>query len=110
MMARSISIFGATGSVGTSTLDLIRRNRDEWRVDALTANCNVAELAALAREFGAKLAVVADERCLPDLREALAEREYLQKSVGPTGLRALEPLQITTYRDHWHRHVLRRGI
>ncbi|MGZ3271526.1 MAG: 1-deoxy-D-xylulose-5-phosphate reductoisomerase, partial [Croceibacterium sp.] len=71
-MTRSISILGATGSVGASTLDLIRRNRDDWRVEALTANCNVAELAGLAREFDAKLAVVADERCLPELREALA--------------------------------------
>jgi 1-deoxy-D-xylulose-5-phosphate reductoisomerase len=71
-MTRSISILGATGSVGCSTLDLLRRNREEWRVEALTANCNVAELAALAREFGARLAVVADESCLPALREALA--------------------------------------
>ena len=71
-MTRSITILGATGSVGCSTLDLVRRNRDDWQVEALTANCNVAELAALAREFGASLAVVADERCLPDLRKALA--------------------------------------
>ena len=68
---RTISILGATGSVGASTLDLVRRNRDGWRVVALTANCNVPELAALAREFSAELAVVADEACLPDLREAL---------------------------------------
>ncbi len=69
---RRISILGATGSVGASTLDLIRRNRADWRVVALTANCNVTELAALAREFGAEIAVVADESCLPDLRDALA--------------------------------------
>jgi 1-deoxy-D-xylulose-5-phosphate reductoisomerase len=71
-MTRSITILGATGSVGSSTLDLVRRNRGEWRVEALTANCNVAELAALAHEFDAALAVVADEACLPALREALA--------------------------------------
>ncbi|MBX7495708.1 1-deoxy-D-xylulose-5-phosphate reductoisomerase [Qipengyuania sp. 6B39] len=70
-MTRSISILGATGSIGTSTLDLIRRNGDEWRVVALTANCNVAELAALAKEFRAEVAVVADESCLADLRAAL---------------------------------------
>jgi 1-deoxy-D-xylulose-5-phosphate reductoisomerase len=57
--------------VGASTLDLVRRNREEWRVIALTANCNAAELAALSREFGAELAVVGDETCLPELREAL---------------------------------------
>ena len=69
---RTISILGATGSVGASTLDLVRRNRDDWRVVGLTANCNVADLAALAREFAAEVAVVADESCLADLRDALA--------------------------------------
>lgn len=71
-MTRSITILGATGSIGASTLDLIRRNRDAWRVEALTANGNVIELARLAREFGAAIAVTADEARLPALREALA--------------------------------------
>jgi len=71
-MIRTISILGATGSIGASTLDLIRRGRDKWRVVALTANCQAAELAKLAREFGAGVAVVGDEACLPELREALA--------------------------------------
>lgn len=69
---RSITILGATGSVGASTLDLIRRNRDQWRVVALTAKRHAGALAALAREFGAELAVVSDESALPELREALA--------------------------------------
>ena len=69
---RSLTILGATGSIGASTLDLIRRNQREWRVEALTANGNARELAKLAIEFGAELAVVADEAALPALREALA--------------------------------------
>jgi len=72
VVSRTISILGATGSIGSSTLDLIRRNRDVWRVRALTANCQAAELAVLAREFAAELAVVADEGCLAELRDALA--------------------------------------
>ncbi|HEX4848688.1 MAG TPA: 1-deoxy-D-xylulose-5-phosphate reductoisomerase [Novosphingobium sp.] len=72
MTTRTITILGATGSIGASTLDLVRRDRDAWRVVALTANGNAAELARLAREFGAELAVVADEAALPALREALA--------------------------------------
>ena len=72
MTTRTITILGATGSVGASTLDLIRRERDKWRIVALTANCQAQELAKLAREFGAELAVVADASCLPDLRAALA--------------------------------------
>ncbi|AIT79303.1 1-deoxy-D-xylulose-5-phosphate reductoisomerase [Novosphingobium pentaromativorans] len=69
---RSISVLGATGSIGASTLDLLRRNRDAWRIEALTANGNVAELARLAREFSASIAVVADEEKLPELRDALS--------------------------------------
>ena len=84
-MARSLTILGATGSIGTSTLDLVRRNRGDWRVEALTANCNVAELAALAREFDARLAVVADETCLPDLREALTGTG-IETAGGPAAL------------------------
>jgi 1-deoxy-D-xylulose-5-phosphate reductoisomerase len=82
---RSISILGATGSVGASTLDLVRRNRAEWRVVALTANCNVDELAALAREFAAEVAVVADEACLPALREALGGTG-IESAGGPAAL------------------------
>lgn len=70
-MTRSLTLLGATGSIGASTLDLVRRTRDEWRVEALTAHCSAAELAALAIEFDAKLAVVGDESCLPELRAAL---------------------------------------
>jgi len=69
---RSVSVLGATGSIGASTLDLIRRQPGQWRVVALTANGNAAELAKLAREFSAEVAVVADEAALPALREALA--------------------------------------
>lgn len=79
MTARRITVLGATGSIGASTLDLIRRERDKWRVVALTANCQAGELARLAREFGAEMAVVADVSCLPELKEALQG----------TGIRAL---------------------
>lgn len=71
-MTRTISIFGATGSIGDSTLDLIRSNPGDWRVVALSANCSVQKLAKLAREFGAEIAVVSDESCLAELREALS--------------------------------------
>jgi 1-deoxy-D-xylulose-5-phosphate reductoisomerase len=71
-MTRSISIFGATGSVGLSTLDLIRQHRDAYRVVALTANGNATKLAKLALEFDADLAVVAEEGSYQALKEALA--------------------------------------
>jgi 1-deoxy-D-xylulose-5-phosphate reductoisomerase len=71
-MTRTLTLLGATGSIGASTLDLVRRNRDDWRVDTLTAHCSAVELAALAIECDAKLTVVGDEACLPELRAALA--------------------------------------
>ncbi len=71
-MARRISILGATGSIGQSTLDLLRRERARWRVVALTGGQNIARLAADAREFAAEVAVTADPARLEDLRAALA--------------------------------------
>ncbi|CCW17570.1 1-deoxy-D-xylulose 5-phosphate reductoisomerase [Sphingobium indicum BiD32] len=67
-----MSIFGATGSVGQSTLDLIRRDRDAYEIVALTANSDLDSLAALARETGAKVAVIGQERLYGALKEALA--------------------------------------
>ena len=52
MTTRTITILGATGSVGASTLDLIRREPGKCQVVALTANGNAAELARLARASG----------------------------------------------------------
>ena len=69
---RTVTILGATGSVGTSTLDLVERAPDRFRVHALTANNDVAGLAAAAIRTRAERAVVADETCLEALRAALA--------------------------------------
>jgi len=69
---RRVSVLGATGSIGDSTMDLLRASRDRYQVEALTANTNVQALAKLAREFGARFAAVADASLLGDLREALA--------------------------------------
>ncbi len=71
-MRRKVAILGATGSVGTSTLDLIERAPDRFEVVALTAATNAEALAAAAGRTGAKLAVIADETHLPLLRERLA--------------------------------------
>ena len=93
---RSITILGATGSIGASTLDLVRRNRGEWRVVALTAKCQAAELAVLAREFGAQLAVVSDEDCLPELHAALSGTG-IEAASGADGLieAAARPADLT---------------
>lgn len=84
-MTRSISIFGATGSVGLSTLDLVRQHRSAFRVVALTANGNADALAALAREFGAEIAVVAEPDAYPALKAALAG-SGIEAAAGPDAL------------------------
>nr|WP_315457739.1 1-deoxy-D-xylulose-5-phosphate reductoisomerase [uncultured Sphingorhabdus sp.] len=84
-MTRSISIFGATGSVGLSTLDLVRQHRSAFRVVALTANGNAEALAALAREFDAEVAVVAEPDAYPALKAALAG-SGIEAAAGPDAL------------------------
>jgi len=69
---RRISILGSTGSVGCSTVDLIERQRENFAVEALTANVNVELLADQARRLRPKLAVVADPSRYKALKEALA--------------------------------------
>ncbi len=69
---RRISIFGATGSIGQSTIDLIARAPDDYDVVALTGGHNIAALAADARRLKANLAVTAHDERLGELRDALA--------------------------------------
>lgn len=71
---RSLSIFGATGSIGEQTVDLLQRagGSEAFRVVALTGGRNIARLAEMARELRAEVAVCADDAGLPELRERLA--------------------------------------
>lgn len=69
---RRVSIFGATGSIGQSTIDLIARDPDAYDVVALTGGHNVARLAQDAIRLKADVAVTAHEENLPALRDALA--------------------------------------
>ena len=85
MTPRSITVLGATGSVGASTLDLLLRAPEAWAVEALTANCDVAALAQAARAVNAKLAVVADESCYAALKDALAGTG-IEVAAGKTAL------------------------
>lgn len=82
---RRIAVLGSTGSIGTSTLDLVRREPDRFRVEALTANSNVALLARQARETGARFAAVADPAAYGDLKDALAGTG-IEAGAGPAAL------------------------
>src|ERR1019366_1065116 len=69
---RSVTLLGATGSIGASTIDLIKREPGRYRVEAVTANKSAAALAALARELNARFAAVGDPAAYRELKDALA--------------------------------------
>ena len=69
---KRVSVLGATGSVGQSTLDVIGRNPHLFEVAALTANSNAKALADMAVRHRARLAVVADETHYGELKECLS--------------------------------------
>ncbi len=69
---REITILGSTGSIGTSTIDLIERDRDRYAVVALTAHSNVSRLAEQARRLRPQLVVIADSSLYSELRGAVS--------------------------------------
>ena len=86
MVARSITILGATGSVGLSTLDVIRRHPARFSVYALTAGTRAEELAALCREFRPKIAVIADFTAAQHLSDLLSDLPDISVLSGEQGL------------------------
>lgn len=80
--SRKVTVLGSTGSIGTSTVDLLTRNREAFQVEALTANRNVKLLAEQARSLGAKLAVVAEPERYGELKAALAG-SGIEAAAGP---------------------------
>ena len=70
---RKISLFGATGTIGDNTLDLIARHEDKFSLFAASAGGNVEKLAEIARRFTPALLVIGDETGRNTLRAALPE-------------------------------------
>ena len=69
---RRITILGSTGSIGTSTIDLIERDPSSYRVEALTAYRNVDLLAEQARKFDAQFVAIGDYDRYADLKKAMS--------------------------------------
>lgn len=81
-MMRKVAIFGATGSIGSSALDVIARHPDRFRVAALTAQTNVDALVDRCARFRPEVAVIADASLLPRLREGLRARGLQTDALG----------------------------
>ncbi len=77
-----LTLLGSTGSIGTSTLDVVRRWPGRFGIHALVAGRNVELLAEQIREFRPTVAVVADERALAALRSILRDRGIPAPELG----------------------------
>ncbi|MFO1396940.1 MAG: 1-deoxy-D-xylulose-5-phosphate reductoisomerase [Burkholderiales bacterium] len=84
---RRVTLLGATGSIGDSTLDVIARHPDRFAVEALAAHSNAGKLAQLCRRFRPRFAALSDVDAARELEASLA-REGLATRVlaGPAGL------------------------
>ena len=80
-----MTLLGATGSIGASTIDLLKRERERFRVEAVSANKNAAALAALARELGARFAAIGDPAAYGELKGALSGTG-IKAAAGESGL------------------------
>jgi len=72
-MIKRIAILGSTGSIGTQTLDVVRKNPDRFEVYAISAHRSVDKLIEQAREFKPEMVCIADEQYYDELKEALAD-------------------------------------
>jgi len=86
MTKRCLTVLGATGSVGLSTLDVVRRHPDRFSVHALTAGTRARELAELCREFSPAFAVMADVQAARHLADLLSDRPDIEVLSGEDGL------------------------
>ncbi|HEU5017879.1 MAG TPA: 1-deoxy-D-xylulose-5-phosphate reductoisomerase [Pseudolabrys sp.] len=82
---RSVTILGATGSIGASTVDLIKRHPEKYRVEAVASGRNARALAEVARGVRARLAVIADPAAYRDLKDALSG-SGIEAAAGETAL------------------------
>ncbi len=85
MTIKAVTVLGATGSIGASTLDVIARHPERYRVFALSAHASVNKLAELAQRFAPRYVVIGDERGAEQLRSVLCGRD-IEVLCGNAGL------------------------
>lgn len=81
---KNLSILGSTGSIGTQTLDIVRENKDRFKVEALAANSNIDLLEAQIREFRPKLTAIFDETKYKELKQRV--NGITRIAAGPEGV------------------------
>ena len=92
---KKISILGATGSIGQNTLDLISKEKDNFKVVGLTGSGNIDLLARSAIDFGADIVATADESKFSDLKGLLSGHK-IEVCAGPSGV-----LEVSRQQTDW---------
>ena len=83
---KKISVLGSTGSIGTQTLEVVRQNKDELEVFALSAGTNVNLIEKQIREFMPKIAAMGDEKAAEELRGRISDLSGVKVLAGMDGL------------------------
>ena len=83
-MKKSISIFGVTGSVGNSTIELLRKKKSEFDLVSITCNDDIDKIISLAKEFNPKIVAIANEKKFKELKKNLPS--HIKCFVGNTGI------------------------
>ena len=83
---KKISVLGSTGSIGTQTLEVVRQNKDELEVFALSAGTNVDRIEKQIREFSPKIAAMGDEKAAEELRGRISDLSGVKVLAGMDGL------------------------
>ena len=86
MALKRVSIFGATGSIGQNTLDLIGRDPERFQVDTLTGGHQVDQLAQDAKKYGARMVVTAYDDHYQALKSALSGTD-IQVGAGAAAMK-----------------------
>jgi len=87
---KGITILGATGSIGKSTLEVLALHQDKYRIIALNANHNVERMVSLCQTYQPQYAVMADEQAAKQLRQRLSAQAITVLS----GVKALEEVAV----------------
>ena len=83
---KSVTLLGATGSIGTSTLDIIRRHRDEYKLHGIVANSSVEKTIEIIKEFKPQRVALADTLACKKLQELLKKQNlFVDVLEGPKG-------------------------
>lgn len=84
---RNITLLGATGSIGTSTLDVLRRHKDEFKLHAVAASSSVDKMVAIVKEFKPQRVAMHNEKSALELSEKLKSNGlYAEVLSGPEGV------------------------